>query len=411
MRISTSQYYDWSVQTIDNQQAQLNQLQQALSSGNALSSPADNPLGAAQAVTLSMQSATLAQYSTNQNSALSSLQLEYSTLTSVTNAMQSITSLLVQAGDGSLSDANRGAIATALEGDRNQLLALANTTDGTGNYLFSGFQSVTQPFSNKAGGGVTYSGDNGERMAQVSSTQQISSNDSGASVFLSVPSIGTAPVPAGSSSNTGTGTIGAASITSASNDAYTITFGGTATAPTYTVTDNSATPTPSATTTSYTPGATPLTISLGPGMSTTISGTPAIGDSFSVTPATASGNSNVFATLDAVIAALQPPVSGNPSAAANQRNAITTGMTAFQNAMTNVSMVQASVGGRAQELTALQSSTATSSLQVQSNLSAITSVNMVSTISQFEQVQNALEAAQKSFVQIQGMSLFQYIET
>jgi len=36
---------------------------------------------------------------------------------------------------------------------------------------------------------------------------------------------------------------------------------------------------------------------------------------------------------------------------------------------------------------------------------------MTATISQFEQVQNALEAAQKSFVQIQGLSLFQYINT
>jgi flagellar hook-associated protein 3 FlgL len=133
MRISTSQYYNTNVQTMDNQQSQLVQLQQELSSGNALSTPADNPLGAAQAVTLSMQSATLAQYTTTQNSALSSLQLEYTTLSSATNVMQSITSLLVQAGDGSLSDSNRSAIATELQGDRNQLLTLANTTDGAGN--------------------------------------------------------------------------------------------------------------------------------------------------------------------------------------------------------------------------------------------------------------------------------------
>jgi flagellar hook-associated protein 3 FlgL len=36
---------------------------------------------------------------------------------------------------------------------------------------------------------------------------------------------------------------------------------------------------------------------------------------------------------------------------------------------------------------------------------------MVQTISQYEQVQNALSASQKSFVQIQQLSLFQYINT
>jgi len=71
--------------------------------------------------------------------------------------------------------------------------------------------------------------------------------------------------------------------------------------------------------------------------------------------------------------------------------------------------VQASVGGREQELQALQTTTNTMTLQAQSNLSDLTGVDMVSAISKFQLTQNALEAAQKSFVQISGMSLFQYI--
>ena len=72
-------------------------------------------------------------------------------------------------------------------------------------------------------------------------------------------------------------------------------------------------------------------------------------------------------------------------------------------------MMQASVGSRDQELQALQTSMSNNMLQAQSNLSDITDVDMVSTISQFQQVQNALSAAQKSFVQVQNLSLFQYI--
>ncbi|WP_207005252.1 flagellar hook-associated protein FlgL [Trinickia mobilis] len=415
MRIATSQIYNQSVQTMDNQQAQLAQLSQELSSGTALNTPADNPIGAAQAVTLSVASATLTQYTTNQSSAQSALQLEGSTLGSVTSVMQSVKSLMIQANNGSLSDTDRNAIAQEMQSYRNQLLALANTTNGSGNAIFSGFQSTTQPFTNLPGGGVSYNGDTGQQLAQVSGSRQIQTNDSGQSVFMSVPTTGTTPVAAGASGNTGTGTISPVTLSNpaiaTNNDSYTIQFAGTAAAPTYSVTDNTTVP-PTVITppTAYaaTSGST-LTLNLGAGMSTTISGTPNSGDQFTVTPATSQVNSSVFATLDSVITALKTPTAGNASALANLTNVLTAGQSALQNSQTNVSMVQASVGGRGQELTALQTLTSTSTLQTQTSLSAVTSTNVAATISQFEQLQTSLSAAQKSFVQIQQMSLFQYV--
>ena len=98
MRISTSQFYNQNIQTMDSQQSQLSTYYQQLSSGTALTTPADNPLGAAQAVQLTMTSATLTQYQSNQNTALSSLQLEDKTLSSVTSTMTTIVSELTRAG-------------------------------------------------------------------------------------------------------------------------------------------------------------------------------------------------------------------------------------------------------------------------------------------------------------------------
>jgi flagellar hook-associated protein 3 FlgL len=410
MRISTSQFYDQNIQTMDNQQSQLGTYYQQLSSGTALTTPADNPLGAAQAVQLTMVSATYTQYQTNQNTALSSLQLEDKTLSSVTSTMQAITSEIVRAGDGTLNDSDRASIAQALQGYRNQLLNLANTSDGAGNYLFSGFQATTQPFTTNPAGGVNYQGDNGIREAQVADTRQIATNDSGSSVFLKVPATGTSPVAASSVTNTGTGKIGAPSITNpaiaTNGDNYTITFGGTAAAPTYTVTDNTVVP---ATTTAATAFNANTPITLGSGMQVAITGAPAPGDTFSVTPATAPQNSSVFSTLDSIISALQQPANNNPTATATLENALTTGMSRFQNSLTNVTVVQASVGGREQELQALQTTTQTNVTQTQSDLSNLTGVDMVTAITKFEQTQSALQAAQQTFVKIQGMSLFQYI--
>ena len=410
MRISTSQFYDQNIQTMDNQQGQLSTYYQQLSSGTALTTPADNPLGAAQAVQLTMVSATYTQYQTNQSAALSSLGLEDKTLSSVTTTLDSVTSQLVRAGDGTLNDSDRASIAQALQGYRNQLLNLANTSDGAGNYLFSGFQATTPPFTNNTAGGVNYQGDSGIRQVQVADTRQIATNDSGASVFLSVPATGTSEVSAGASTNTGTGTIGSASVTNPSvttnGDHYTITFGGTAAAPTYTVTDNTAVP---ATTTAPAAFNASTPIPLGAGMQVSMSGAPNPGDTFTVTPATAPQNTSVFASLDAVIAALKQPADNNPTAVATLKNALTTGLTQVQNSMTNVTVVQASVGGREHELQALQTTTQTNSVQTQSDLSNLTGVDMVTAITKFEQAQSALQAAQQTFVKMQGMSLFQYI--
>ncbi|PFW65831.1 flagellar biosynthesis protein FlgL, partial [Bacillus sp. AFS075960] len=47
MRISTAQFYQLNVAQMSDQQAQLAQLYQQISSGVSLSTAADNPLGAA----------------------------------------------------------------------------------------------------------------------------------------------------------------------------------------------------------------------------------------------------------------------------------------------------------------------------------------------------------------------------
>ncbi|HIH2752107.1 flagellar hook-associated protein FlgL [Burkholderia aenigmatica] len=409
MRISTTQFYQMNVAQMSDQQAQLSQLYQQISSGVSLSTPADNPLGAAQAVQLSMTSATLSQYSSNQNVALSSLQKEDQTLFSVNDLLNTIHSVVIHAGDGSLADSDRAALSTQLQGYRDQLLTLANSTDGAGNYLFAGFQSTTAPFANAPGGGVTYSGDTGSRQVQIADTRAISQGDSGSSVFLSVPMLGSQPVPLAGANNTGTGTIGAVSITSPSavtnTHQFTITFGGTAAAPTYTVTDNSVVPpTPGA----AQPYSADSAIPLGNGLSVPVSGAPAPGDTFTVTPAPQAGT-DVFAALDSMITALKTPVSSNTAAATALANTMTTGTTKLNNMMTNVLTVQASVGGREQEIKAMQAVNQTNTLQITSNLSDLTSTNMVSTISQFLQMQNALTGSQKAYAQLQNLSLFQYI--
>ncbi|MGF6442699.1 flagellar hook-associated protein FlgL [Paraburkholderia youngii] len=406
MRISSQQYFSMNVANMSNQQAQLSQIYQEISSGQSLTTPADNPLGAAQAVQLSSTASALSQYTTNQGTALASLQAEDSTLTTVMTTLQSAHTLGLRAGDGGLNDADRTAIAAQLTTLRDQLVTYANATDGAGNALFAGFQNSTHAFTTDPAGNVTYTGDTGSRTVQLTDSNAVATGDNGLSVFMSVGAINPQPIASAVSGNTGSGVIGAVTVNDPTNalnaDSYQIQFSGSGSSMTYTVTD---------TTTGIAGTAQPYAAGTGitiAGQSVEITGTPAANDKFTVQPASQAGT-NVFANLNAMIAALQQPVSGNPMAAASLQNALNTGLSQLGNTLNNITAVQASVGGREQEVQALQTVTQTNSTQTSSELANLTSTDLVKTISQYTMQQAALQASQQAFVKIQGMSLFQYI--
>jgi flagellar hook-associated protein 3 FlgL len=419
MRISTSQFMSMNVQTMDNQQAQLAQLYGEVSSGVSLNTPSDNPLGAAQAVQLSMQGSALSQYATNQSTGLTNLQSEDSTLSSVISVLQSVHTQLLSAGNATLNDTNRTAIASTLQQLQGQLVTLGNTTSPGGSYLFGGFQTTSQPFTQNSSGAVQYNGDDGVASVQVSDSTSIATADSGSAVFLSVTPETASPVPAAGAGNTGTAIIGAVSTSgsnaAAENDSYAINFGVDPSGnTTYTVTDTTTGTviTPPATTPptappTYTSGA---SIALGnTGMSVAISGTPVPGtDSFTITPAANTTNSNIFSTIQSMITALQTPAD-TPAQSAALQNSLASGLTQVENTLNNVTTVQASVGGREQQIQAMQTVNQSQSLQNNTALSDLVSTNLTQTISQYTQTQYSLQASEQAFAQVSQMSLFQYL--
>jgi flagellar hook-associated protein 3 FlgL len=308
-------------------------------------------------------------------------------------------------------------MATQLQGYRDNLMTLSNSADSNGNYIFSGFKGTTQPFTNNASGtGATYAGDNGQRQVQISDNRSINVADNGATVFQSVSPNESVPVSSAAAGNSGSGTVGPVNVSDSGNSGnastYTIAFatsgtGSTATT-TYTVTDQSG-----AVITPATPYVAKQDIALGGGQKVAIDGAPANGDSFTVAPANTgnASDTDIFSTLDSLISALKQPTTSNPAAQATLQNALTTGGTKVNNMYNNVLTTQASVGGREQEVTATQTAMTTTSTQTASSLQDLTSINLVSSISQYELTQNALQGAQQAFASIQKMSLFQYISS
>ena len=403
MRISTQTFYEQSRTTMGAQQGSLLRVQQQLGAGTKILTPSDDPLGATRALAVSQSIALTAQYSASRSHAVQTLSLEENALQSVTTVLQNVKSLVIQAGNGTMADADRASIATTLQSNLDQLQGLANTDDGNGQFLFAGFRSASAPFVRQADGGIAYTGDQGQRQVQVDVSRQMAGADDGRSIFQTVQA-GAGYVAAAASANSGSGVFGITSVVNPSDVNYgkdfSISFPA---AGSYQVDTVPASSTPLVASTPFTPGS---AISFG-GLQVSISGAPAVGDQITVATARNAG-SDVFAAIGDVIKALRTPVDG-PKNQALVLNALSTANRKLTNAHDNVLTVRSSVGSRLQELDMLSAGADDRMLLDKSQLSALQDLDYSSAIGEFYERQTALQASQQTFVKIQKISLFNYL--
>jgi flagellar hook-associated protein 3 FlgL len=406
LRISTSAIFDAGTTQMNTLQSQMAKTQMQLSTNKRNLTAADDPIAAARALEVTQSQSMNTQFGTNRSNANGSLSLVEKTLQDVTSQIQDIQTLIVTAGNGAYDASNREALATELEGRLTDLIGLANTADGTGGYLFSGYQSTTQPFS-KTSSGAAYQGDQGQRMLQVGSARKMAISETGSAIFEAIPTGNGRFTTAAANTNTGSGIVSPGAVVDSSQlngHSYEIKFGvaGTPAVTTYTVTDKSASPPVDVLANQpYTAGA---SISFG-GMSMDVKGAPADGDSFSVEP---SARQSVFTTIANLIQTLRTPADGSDGKAA-LANGLNTASSNMKNALDNVLTVQASVGARMKELDNLDSTGDDLNIQYQTTLSNLQDLDMVKAISLFAQQQQTLQAAQMSFKTMSGLSLFNYI--
>jgi len=189
MRVSTSQIYNIANIGMSDAQAAVDQTNAQISSGKRILSPADDPVAATSILTLNQELSRTTQYNANISSATNNLSLEDTTLQSVTSLMQRLKELAIQAGSSAvLTPADYKSIAAEVDSSLSQLTNLQNTRNASGQYIFAGFQSQTQPFVSDGGGNFSYQGDEGQLRVQASTTVTVAVSDSGKSLFMDIPS-------------------------------------------------------------------------------------------------------------------------------------------------------------------------------------------------------------------------------
>ena len=399
MRVSTSLLYSLGVDSIGRQQERLLQIQQHVASGQRMLSPADDPIGSAQALTVSQAKARAGQYATNIGAASDALAHAESTLGQVTDVLHAVRTHAIAAGGPALADADRRAIATDLRAQLAQLVGLANAKDGDGGFMFAGFATATQPFA-ESSSGVLYSGDSGGRTLEVAPGRHLPVSASGDRVFMRIASGNGTFVASATAGNTGNGVITPGSVvdpTAITGDSYRIQF---TSATTYDIVDITTASVVSPGNAYASGGAIGVA-----GMQVTISGPAAAGDQFTLAP---SAGQSVFETISDLIGTLESAV-GTSVDRTRLANGLNRGLANIDQALEHVLTVRSEMGAGLRELDTLASGNGAQQLLHDQTLSRLQDLDYNVALSDFARQQLALEAAQKSFIQVSGLSLFDYL--
>lgn len=435
IRLSTKTIFEQGLFNLQRNQADVFRTQDQISSGRRVRTPADDPVTAARALEVEQSQAISKQYMRNNDSADAALSRSENALASTVQLLQDVRTLAVNAGNGALSTNELRSLASELRGRYQELLGIANSTDGNGLYLFSGYQANTQPFSEVTPGRVTYAGDQGSRLVQISASRQIAISDPGSDIFQRIKNGNGTFVTEAASANTGSGVVSPGTVTnpsawSASGNPqdFSVRFHvNSAVNPpvtTYDIVDNASGNsllTGAAAAASgpylrtYTEGAAIALQRQAPpdtnatnwdyGAEISIKGKPATGDSFSVE---ASTNEDMFTTLHGLIDALE---TAQPGATGNARlaNDLNTALSNLDRGIDNVLRVQSSVGARLREADEAKAAQDDLVGQYDETLSDLRDLDYAKALSDLARQQLTYEAAQKSFAQVQTLSLFQYI--
>ncbi len=410
MRISTAAYFQTGLNSINRQQSDLMHVFQQVSSGRRMITPADDPLGAAQSLTLAQSQSMNSRFSENRQVAMRNLGEEENVLMSLIPQVNGAKTRLLEAINGTLSDTDREVLASVFEEMRDSIANLANSQDASGQYIFSGSKGTTQPFLQNTDGSYSYQGDESGRNIQVDQTRQLSGSDNGSDVFLRATP-GSLVFLTSGDNNTGAGIIGGVSIsdTNAASQVQSIGI-EVATDGTLNITTTlSADPNNPTTVAGVVYDPSVPVLNLGNGLAVSLTGDLQPDDTFELKNSSTlagSGELNILNTLNDVVNALRLKVDANPENRATLHNVANRAMQHMDLTYDNILTVRASVGTRMNEVEALTHVGSMQALHLTSEISRIEDLDYYAASTQLQMRTSALEAAAIAFKKIQSTNLF-----
>ncbi|WP_417685834.1 flagellar hook-associated protein FlgL [Pseudidiomarina gelatinasegens] len=398
MRISTLTMYNQNVSSMNRQQGEFMKIGQQIASGKRIVNISDDPQAMTQAINIGQSKAVSTQFSEARVGVRNALSQEESVLNSVNDVYSRARTLMVQASSDTLSDPDRASVASELRGLYESLVGLANTRDGNGRYLFGGYQDDTAPFVRDVNGDVNFVGNPNVREQQVDGERRMEIGHSGNDIFRSVHSSATYMADAGMD-NQGSMQFKGINISDpndpAFGQAFDLDFADNAGQMQYRVNGGA-----------WVDYNDPTTVALG-GVEVEIAGQPVTGDTLRVARGQDS-NTDMFRTFEKALAVLDNPADTETKRTL-RTNTLRTVMREFDNGMDNVLTTRAEVGARLNELDALDTIGGNRTLAYEQTLSDLVDLDYVEAASQYSVRMVGLQAAQKAFVDMKDLSLFNFL--
>jgi flagellar hook-associated protein 3 FlgL len=425
-RVSTANSFDKAVSNIGERQTKLGELQDQLSSGKRVSKASDDPVAAVLSERTRNRMAQREADLRALDASRRSLEQMDSALGQTADLYHRARELVVQAGNATLTATDRADLAAQLGGIREQLLEISNRRDTAGNTLFGGLGGSNQPFADVydgAGRAVRFDGQRGQESATA---QRLPKMLDGFEVFMGERDGTSVFRTQAYGTNTGTGALAITGVPTSRDVApldenaqlqgrYVIEFSSSTPpgpgqtpgpANTYAIykleKDNTLTTVVSAGS-AYPPGTPPTD----DGLTFTFSGIPNHGDKIEVKPA----DTDVFATLDRMIEALEFGTSPHPGATGQEvrRQEIDMVLQELDFRLNQSLEARGRVGDYLNRADGMETLFTNQRDYYEKENSELTDLDMVKGISEFQSNQVGLDAALKTYSQVQRLSLFQYI--
>lgn len=396
MRISTAQMFNQSITSVLDRQSSTSKILDQLSSGKKVDTAGDDPVAAVGIDNLYQQNAIVEQFMKNIDYANNRLSLTESKLGSAEALVSSTREQVLRAVNGTLSDSERQMVADELRGTLDELLAIVNTKDESGNYMFSGNETGKQPFAFDSTGNIVYSGDNGVRQSVIASGVTIGTNIPGDSAFMNAPS-GMGDYSANYlATQVGDFKVESANITTPAvhvEQTYTFTMVGAD------LEIRDASNTLVQTEVNF-DSSNPIVYN---GLEVKLSGMPAVGDSFSLSPA---ANVSIFDTISDAITLLESPNKINtPQGIAELAQVLNN----IDSGVNQISIERGVSGNSLKSLESHNMSHVEEKVVNSSALSMLEDLDYASAITEYEKQQLALNAVSSVFSKVGSTSLFDFI--
>jgi flagellar hook-associated protein 3 FlgL len=403
MRLSNNMIYQSNISRILDNQQKVAIAQEKVSTQTRILAPSDDPAASAQALLFNEKIVINEQYQTNNGFLMSRLETEESVLQNLKNALQRAQVLTIQAGDGAHSGQDRITIAEELKSLQATMFDLMNAKSEDGRYIFSGYQDNRQAyFLDTTTGKYTYQGDQGNHEIQLAVGVSVRASDNGADVFENVfarLNVDTASYTGGVNSvyiseqarfdvfhrnnydpvTPANNTLQIA-VTAGAPDQYSVTLAGNVLA---------------------TGDFNGESINF-EGMNIATTGVAPFNGTVDLA---APRKENMLNTMENLISGLTDQTLTN----SDRQSKLADALTGLNNALNQVSITQAGVGGRLNVAERLYDAISDININHKESKAELVELDMAEAITELTREETALQAAQATFGRLSQLSLFDYI--